>query len=251
MIYSHGNASDLSDVHNYLIQVSALYNVNFIAYDYRGYGIFKDYQTTENSTYEDLEYTISFAINYLKYDLKRIILWGYSLGTGPTIEIASRYQTLGGIIVQAPLASVMLWLDNSAKFDYAFNQNDIFCNINKIENVKCKIFMIHGKDDYTINVRHSLFLYEKYVKSKSTNDQIWLIIAEGAGHNDLHYLLNENGVPFTEKLKKFIGFVKKSNREIREIIGIKPFCQEEEMKTFFSEKEIKGLSLTYKEISLL
>jgi abhydrolase domain-containing protein 17 len=45
---------------------------------------------SEKTTYEDLEYVMSFAQERLKYNIKNIILWGFSLGTGPTVELASR-----------------------------------------------------------------------------------------------------------------------------------------------------------------
>ncbi len=34
---------------------------------------------------------MSFSINNLEYKLNKIILWGFSLGSGPTVELASRY----------------------------------------------------------------------------------------------------------------------------------------------------------------
>jgi len=37
---------------------------------------------------------IAFACIYLKYPLNNMILWGFSLGTGPTIELASRNQNI-------------------------------------------------------------------------------------------------------------------------------------------------------------
>jgi hypothetical protein len=33
-----------------------------------------------------------FAVKELAYKLSEIILWGFSLGSGPTIEIASRFS---------------------------------------------------------------------------------------------------------------------------------------------------------------
>lgn len=39
IIYSHGNASDLSHVINFSQNVAAEYEVNVLAYDYTGYGL--------------------------------------------------------------------------------------------------------------------------------------------------------------------------------------------------------------------
>lgn len=258
VIYSHGNASDLSDVFSYIQKLSLLYNINFIAYDYRGYGIQKTFKPSEGSTFEDIETVLTFSNQYLKYDLEKTFLWGYSLGSGPTIDLSSRFQSLGGVILQSPLASVMCWIDSATDWDFAYKQEDIYCNLNKIENIKAKIFIIHGRDDATINVKHSLMLYDKYVKSKADNNQIWLIIADGFGHNDLHEMLDDESSVFSKKLNKFLRIVKYCNKDKRslekeseslaESLVVDP---EEEMRVFYKMKEEKSLALNYERMLLL
>ena len=253
IIYSHGNASDVSDVYQYIEKLALLYNVNFLAYDYRGYGLSRCFKPNEASTYEDLETVLSFSFNYLKFELEKTFLWGYSLGSGPTIDISSRFQSLGGVILQSPLASVMCWIDSSKNWDFEYKQEDIFCNLNKIENVKAKIFLIHGRDDVTINVKHSLMLYDKYVKSKNDNNQIWLIIADGFGHNDLHEMLDEDKSVFAKKLKKFIRIVKFGNRlgSSYDSTHQETVDHETELKNFYKEKEEKSLILSWDRIQMM
>ena len=114
-----------------------LLKTDVVAYDYRGYGISKNnFKITEKSIYEDLEFTLSYSIFSLGYSIENIILWGFSLGSGPTVDIASRYQNIGGIILQSPLASVYFWLDQNPDWNFSYYEGDIFCNINKIENIK-------------------------------------------------------------------------------------------------------------------
>ena len=250
IIYSHGNASDLNDVLTYIQKLSILYHINFLAYDYRGYGLQTTFKPSEASTFEDIETVLTFSNKYLKFDLEKTLLWGYSLGSGPTIEIASRFQTLGGVILQSPLSSVMCWIDSSAEFDFPYKQEDIYCNINKIENIKAKIFIIHGREDITINVKHSLMLYDRYVKSKSDNNQIWLIIAEGFGHNDLHEMLDDETSIFTKKLKKFVKIVRiHNNQDSGDSITV--VDQELEMKAFYKEKEEKSLELNFERLLMI
>lgn len=46
------------------------YDVDFIAYDYTGYGLgVGKYKLTEQSTYNDLQYVLSFAMVHLHYQL--------------------------------------------------------------------------------------------------------------------------------------------------------------------------------------
>jgi len=255
VIYSHGNASDLSDVYHYIEKLALLYNVSFLSYDYRGYGLSRFFKPSEASSYEDLEAMISFSFNFLGFELEKTLLWGYSLGSGPTVDIASRFQSIGGVILQSPLASIMCWIDNSKNWDFEYKQEDIFCNLNKIENIKAKIFLIHGRDDITIGVKHSLMLYDKYVKSKNDNNQIWLIIADGFGHNDLHEMLDEDKSVFAKKLKKFIRIVKFGNRlamdKSDELTEKDAVDHEKEMKIFYKEKEEKGLALNWDRIVMV
>lgn len=191
---------------------------------------------------------MSFAQEKLKYKINHIILWGFSLGTGPTIEIASRYQNLGGVILQSPLASLMIWMDKNAKWDYNYSLSDVYCSINKIENVKAKLFIIHGKRDKTIDVRHSHLLYDKYINSGSDNNQIWLVIAEGAGHNDIQFLIEDCGGPFYKRIQKFLDMIKNPMKTFESKIGCKSyekFMKREENKQFFYEKEVTSLKISF------
>ena len=146
-------------------------------------------------------------MNYLNYQLKNIILWGFSLGSGPSIEMCSNYKNIGGIILQAPLASIFVWTDKNASWDFDCSPDDIYCNIGKINKINAKIFIFHGKKDKIIDVRHSYLLFEKYTQSQENNGGIWMVIAENSGHNDLHLLVEDINSPFSKRIAKFIEMV--------------------------------------------
>jgi len=154
---------------------------------------------------------LSFSIQKLKYQLNDIILWGFSLGTGPTVELASRFQNLGGVILQAPLASMNVWIDKNAQWNYDFVNGDLFCNINKIESVSSKILMIHGKNDTIINHRHSKLLYERYIKSNQPYKDIRMFLVDDAGHNDLHEMIFDFNNSLCEEIYNFIDNNSKEN----------------------------------------
>ena len=85
------------------------FTVNVVIYDYCGYGITTGIPT-EQKIYDDLDTVLAFTVNHLRIPLNKIFLWGYSLGSGPTVDLASRYNNLAGVVLLAPLASVLLWL---------------------------------------------------------------------------------------------------------------------------------------------
>lgn len=104
-------------------------------------------------TYKDLESVLAFAVCNLGYNLNQIILWGYSLGSGPTCEIASRFTTIAAVILQAPMASLYHWVDDHAPYQ------DGYANTKKIHSIRGRILIIHGVDDQVIPIRHSELLY--------------------------------------------------------------------------------------------
>lgn len=63
VIFSHGNASDLGDIFMFAQRFVQLYEVDFIGYDYTGYGLGRDiYTPTEKQLYDDLQNIIAFAV---------------------------------------------------------------------------------------------------------------------------------------------------------------------------------------------
>jgi dienelactone hydrolase len=109
VVFSHGNASDLGDVYFFGERLIMQYDVDFLAYDYTGYGLGKNtFEISEKQIYDDLQNVLSFATVQLHYKLNQIVLWGFSLGSGPTVELASRlsrYQcshnwySIGGVVL--------------------------------------------------------------------------------------------------------------------------------------------------------
>ena len=122
---------------------SIYFDLNVITYDYVGYGISTGYPT-ETKFYGDLENVMAFTVNHLKIPLHKIFLWGYSLGSGPTVDLASRFQNIAGVVLLAPLASCLLWLDKKLKWNESLIKKDTFCNISKIEKIKCHCSILHG-----------------------------------------------------------------------------------------------------------
>ena len=122
---------------------SIYFNINVVTYDYIGYGISTGYPT-EEKLYHDLKCVMSFTVNNLKIPLHKIFLWGYSLGSGPTVDLASKFSNIAGVVLISPLASCLLWLDKKLKWNKALIKKDTFCNISKIEKIKCHVSILHG-----------------------------------------------------------------------------------------------------------
>ena len=128
IIYSHGNAEDVGLSLPHLDHLSQCCDCNVLAYEYCGYSIAEG-EPSEKNCYE----CIDAAYRYLAegrqsfhgdengtlrlrspaVDPSRIVLYGRSLGTGPTVDLAARLLSendcrFAAVILQSPLVSEII-----------------------------------------------------------------------------------------------------------------------------------------------
>uniref|UniRef100_A0A7S4W1K2 AB hydrolase-1 domain-containing protein n=1 Tax=Ditylum brightwellii TaxID=49249 RepID=A0A7S4W1K2_9STRA len=114
LLYSHANAEDLGNIYPWCKFLSKALKVNVLAYDYTGYGLASGQgDPSEENCFADID----AAYSYLRYQLQipshKIVLYGRSLGSGPSCYLASRLSEpesednpVGGLILHAPFMSV-------------------------------------------------------------------------------------------------------------------------------------------------
>lgn len=194
ILYSHGNAADLGQMYDLFSELSIHLRVNLLGYDYSGYGQSTG-KPTEQNTYADIE----AAYECLKqtYGVKEedIILYGQSVGSGPTVDLASRLSRLRAVVLHSPILSGVRVM-YPVKRTYWF---DIFKNIDKIPLVQCPVLVIHGTEDDVVDWTHGKQLWEL---CKEKYEPLWV---KGGNHCDL-----ELYPEFIKHLKKFILAVEKS-----------------------------------------
>ena len=78
----------------------------------------------------------------------KIILYGQSIGTVPTVDLASRVLC-AGVVLHSPLASGLRVLRPSTTCNLCC---DPFPSITKISRIKCSILVIHGLQACSIDV---------------------------------------------------------------------------------------------------
>ncbi|MCP4401444.1 MAG: alpha/beta hydrolase [bacterium] len=194
ILYSHGNAEDLGDIEEILQQFYAR-GFSIIAYDYSGYG------TSQGKPSEQASYANIFAVyDYLQQERRlrteHILLFGRSLGGGPSTELASR-KTVGGLILESSFSSVFRVITNIPIFPF-----DKFDNQKKLSSVSCPVAIIHGKHDEVIPFWHGEDLYKKANPPKMN---LWV---EEAHHNDLFWVVGEQ---YWETLGQFVELVRSSS----------------------------------------
>ncbi|GMI89303.1 ABHD17 (Alpha/Beta Hydrolase Domain-containing Protein 17)-like Acyl Protein Thioesterase 8 [Hibiscus trionum] len=193
LLYSHGNAADLGQMHELFVELRSHLRVNIMSYDYSGYGGSSG-KPSEINTYHDIE----AVYNCLKkeYGIKQedLIVYGQSVGSGPTLHLASRLKKLGGVVLHSAILSGLRVL-YPVKMTFWF---DIFKNIDKIRHVNCPVLVIHGTDDDIVDLSHGKRLWEL---AKEKYDPLWV---EGGGHCNL-----ETFPEYIRHLRKFIQAMEK------------------------------------------
>lgn len=187
ILYSHGNAEDLGDIRPRLTQIQAI-GVNVFAYDYRGYGTSQG-SASEQGTYQDIDAAYRYLTTTLKQPPNRIIVYGRSVGSGPSIDLATR-QAVAGLVVESGFTSVFRIVTHIPLFPF-----DKFSNINKIGAVSCPVLFIHGTHDRTIPFQHGQALFDRAKQPKT------FLIVDGADHNDVQQIAGER---YTQALRTFI-----------------------------------------------
>jgi len=173
IIYSHGNGEDIGNCYEWLNYLHRELNVNILGYEYQGYGLYEG-SPSENNCYSDIKNAFEYLRSYGVPD-KNIILYGRSLGTGPTVDLASRWINLKGVILESPYTSILGVVNETLA--NTSSCIDPFRNNSKIHLVKSPILIIHGTDDEIIPYDHAQKLQNR--------SQCDLITLNGGGHNNL------------------------------------------------------------------
>jgi len=92
LLYLHGNFEDLGRVGEYVPQFLAQ-GYSVFAIDYRNYG-HSEGKPTEQNTYADVQLAYEYLRNKLGLSADHIIIFGYSLGSGPAGR--TRLASAGG-----------------------------------------------------------------------------------------------------------------------------------------------------------
>ncbi|KAL3829542.1 hypothetical protein ACJIZ3_018344 [Penstemon smallii] len=194
ILYSHGNAADLGQMYELFIELSIHLRVNLLGYDYSGYGQSSG-KPSEQNTYADIEAAFKSLEENYGTKQEEIILYGQSVGSGPTLDLAARLPRLRAVVLHSPILSGVRVMYN-VKRTYWF---DIYRNIDKIQLVNSPILIIHGTADEVVDFSHGKQLYEL---CKEKYEPLWI---KGGNHCNLELYPD-----YIKHLKKFVATVERS-----------------------------------------
>ncbi|KAH9283930.1 Alpha/beta hydrolase domain-containing protein 17C [Echinococcus granulosus] len=187
ILFSHGNAVDIGQMAGFLFSLSQRFGVNVLVYDYSGYGASTG-QTLEANLYADGEAALVELRERYLCPLNRIVLYGQSIGTAPTVELATHYAVAGVVLHSALMSGLRVVCPGTTR-RFCF---DPFNSIDKVEHIQSPTLVIHGTDDHVIGLHHGK---ELYARLPNPLEPLWV---DGADHNNIE-LFHE----YTIRLEKF------------------------------------------------
>mmetsp|Transcript_2157 Transcript_2157/g.3117 ORF Transcript_2157/g.3117 Transcript_2157/m.3117 type:complete len:533 (+) Transcript_2157:40-1638(+) len=203
VLYSHGNSEDLGPMiaNQYL---SDWFRGNYVSYDYTGYGYAEGGVHTEEHVYNDIEAVYDYLINEAGIKPDQLILYGRSLGSGPTIHLAStKPKGIAGMVLESAILSIVRTQCRCVSSTWG---SDIFANIDKIDKIECSTLIIHGTRDCIVPHYHGRYLQDNI---KNTVEPMWL----PRGHNDIWEGDEAYCRPIFYKINKFISHALRQRRK--------------------------------------
>ena len=150
ILYSHGNAEDLGMIYPFLADLGRVLKISILAYDYTGYGLStveaKNMEKVkgqgllpcEEYCYADITAAYDFLRLFSGVPPANIILYGRSLGSGPSCYLAQKLcgkneskPGIGGLVLHSAFLSVC-----RVVVDLGFTVGiDVFPNINRMPEI--------------------------------------------------------------------------------------------------------------------
>ena len=172
LLFSHGNAEDLSRIAPYLRYLNRA-GFGVMSYDYPGYGR-SDGTPSEQGVCRNAE----SAYEYLRCERgiapERIAVMGFSVGGGPSCYLAERFPA-GALILLAPFTSAF-----QVVLPRVALPGDRFPNRKRIRQIRLPLWIAHGAADRVIAPAHGRALYDAAPGACKRFD-----LYEGVGHNEL------------------------------------------------------------------
>ncbi len=177
ILYSHGNAEHLGEIRPRLEDLRD-FGFSVFAYDYQGYGTSQGTPSEQNA-YQDIDAAYRHLTQNLAIPANRIIVYGRSIGGGPSTDLAAR-EPVAGLILESTFVTIFRVVTKLRILPF-----DKFNNLAKIRTVRCPVLIMHGTDDQLIPLWHGQRLF------KAANEPKRFYVVERAGHQDLLWVAGD------------------------------------------------------------
>jgi uncharacterized protein len=160
VIFLHGNASTIASRLNILHydRLSAL-GLNVLAPEYRGYGGV-DGVPTESGIETDARTAYDYLRQQLHADPRRIVIYGWSLGSAVAVDLASHVDEGAIVLEGAPASIVAIGQQQYPFFPIRLLIRNPFESIRKIDKVGSPLLFLHSPEDTVIPIAEGRRLFD-------------------------------------------------------------------------------------------
>jgi len=194
ILYSHGNGENVSQLLNWAEQMCSGFRCNVLVFDYAGYGKSEGKPTAPGILDDGLA-----AMNYLVQQegipTQQMILYGFSLGGSVAVDLASKHDVKALIVESSftSLAEMGHKMFPLIPAEYLLWEQ--LSSIKKIGDVRCPVFISHGRADHVIPFSQGQRLFEAANEPKTFYVPPEDLDYHSAPHSGEHH----------EALRQFIG----------------------------------------------
>lgn len=198
VLYCHGNAGNVSHRVGEIERLCAR-GLSVFAFDYAGYGKSPG-RPSETNTYEDAHAAWEFLVRDRGVPPERIVVLGRSLGTAVAVELATRVEPAGLILISPFTSGVEMgarrypWLPVRLIARYRYD------TASRIGRVRAPKLFVHSIDDEVVPYGMGRRLYARAPEPKR-----WVRVH---GAHGVPYL--EPGSEYDVALREFIGELEKA-----------------------------------------
>jgi pimeloyl-ACP methyl ester carboxylesterase len=190
--------------------MAGILDSHVIVYDYPNYGASSKTSLCESVLNSSIETVYARCVE-IEIPREKIILMGQSLGSVPTLHLASRVSAkYCAVVLISPLASAFRAVIDDKyvpKFLSPRLDSLLFNNLKSIENVHAPVAIVHGFDDDVIDISSAELLHSR-IPHGFKHSPLYL----SAGHNDIYDEGNLDDV--TKYLQTFLQTVMASSTDV-------------------------------------
>lgn len=177
LIFCHGNAEHLGTLGNELVAIRNKWNVNVVAFDFRGYGMTAG-SANELDILADAVSVGRWVQNNQSLKGTKVVALGRSLGGAIAIEIATKLKTDGLILDRTFSSAVDVAAAHYPIFPVRYAMQNQFQSARRIRGFEGALLQMHGDLDEVIPIKFGRKLFDVCDSSRKK-----FLTIRGLSHN--------------------------------------------------------------------
>lgn len=160
VLFLHGNASTIASRMN-ILHYERLRDLglNVMAREYRGFGGVEGVPT-ESGLAEDAKDGYEYLRQQMRVDPRRIIVYGWSLGSAVAVNLSSRVDEAAVILEGAPASIVAIGQQRYPYFPIRLLIRNPFESISRIDKIGSPVLFLHSPEDAVIPIAEGRRLFD-------------------------------------------------------------------------------------------